>query len=206
MREYIFWIVLGYLSGSLLFALWLPRWICHVDIRQVSEDKNPGTFNVFQHCGAWMGSMVLALEIGKAFLPVHMASQAVDMGRWPFALVLAAPVLGHAFPFWNCKKGGKSIAASFGSLLGLHPLLLPAVLLAGCYLLFTLVIVINPHSMRSIVTFAVWMAGCGRILGPSVISLGCFLIGVTVIGKHVKVYQGEKCSINLPFGRHRSSR
>ena len=60
MREYIFWIVLGYLSGSLLFALWLPRWICHVDIRQVSEDKNPGTFNVFQHCGAWMGSMVLA--------------------------------------------------------------------------------------------------------------------------------------------------
>ena len=52
MREYIFWIVLGYLSGSLLFALWLPRWICHVDIRQVSEDKNPGTFNVFQHCGA----------------------------------------------------------------------------------------------------------------------------------------------------------
>ena len=70
----------------------------------------------------------------------------------------------------------------FGSLLGLHPLLLPAVLLAGCYLLFTLVIVINPHSMRSIVTFAVWMAGCGRILGPSVIGLGCFLIGVTVIG------------------------
>lgn len=204
--DYLFWIVFGYLSGSLLFALWLPRLICHVDVTQVSDDGNPGTFNVFQHCGAVLGGIVLALELGKAFFPVHMASQAVDMGRWPFALVIAAPVLGHAFPFWDHKKGGKSIAASFGALLGLHPLLMPVILLAGCYLLFSLVVVINPHAIRSMATFAVWMAGCCRILGPSVIALGCCLVGLTVIGKHVKMYQGERLTLNLPFGRRHSSR
>ena len=204
--DYLFWIILGYVSGSLLFALWLPRWLCHVDVSQVSEDKNPGTFNVFSHCGVVMGVIVLILELGKAFFPVHMASQTLDIGRWPFALVIAAPVLGHAFPFWNFKKGGKSIAASFGAVLGLHPLLMPVILLVICYLLFSLVVVINPHYMRSIVTFGVWAAVCGRTLGPSVISLGCCLVGLIVIGKHVKMYQGERFSMNLPFRHRRSSR
>lgn len=195
--EYIFWIVLGYLSGSVLFAGWLPKWLCGVDICAVSDDGNPGTFNVFQQCGAAMGILVLMLELGKAFLPVHMALEAVDARQWPFALVVAAPVLGHAFPVWNHFRGGKAIAASFGAMLGLYPGLLPVGMLAACYLIFSLILVINPHSMRSIVTFAVWAAGCRRLFGKTAVYAGCCLIALIVSGKHLEKYQGEKIRLEL---------
>lgn len=183
--EYLFWMIFGYLSGSILFAELLPRWFCHVDIRKISEDGNPGTFNVFQQCGAMMGSLVLALELAKGFFPVHMALQAVNPERWPFALVLAAPVVGHAFPVQHIRKGGKSIAVSFGALLGLHPVLLPAVLLAASYLVFSLVVVIGSHAVRSMAAFGMWAAFCCRIPGNEALHLGALLIASVVIGKHL---------------------
>lgn len=183
--EYIVWIVLGYLSGSILFAELLPRWFCHVDIRAVSEDGNPGTFNVFQQCGMLLGSLVLVLELAKGFFPVHMAQQAVDPGRWPFALVLAAPVIGHAFPVQRVRKGGKSIAVSFGALLGLYPVLAPALLLAASYLVFSLVVVIGSHAVRSMAAFGMWAALCCRLPGDGTLHLGALLIASVVIGKHL---------------------
>lgn len=196
--NYLFYIMLGYLSGSVLYAYWLPRKIYHIDICALSEDGNPGTFNVFQQCGQLMGILVLLLEIGKAFIPVHMAMDALDVHQWPFAFVVAAPVFGHAFPLWNHFKGGKAIASSFGALLGLYPLLLPVVLLAACYLLFSLVVVLNPHSLRSIATFGIWAAGCFRLMGRNTLAVGCCLIGMIVTGKHISKYQGER--ISLEFG------
>lgn len=183
--EYIFWIVFGYLSGSILFAEWIPKRFCHTDIREVSEDGNPGTFNVFRQCGAAMGGLVLALELGKGFFPVQAALRAVDSGRWPFALVLAAPVLGHAFPVKDRRSGGKSIAVSFGVLLGLYPMLAPALLLAASYLLFSIVIVIGPHAIRSIAAFGMWAAVYCQMPGNAALHLGVCLIAFVVIGKHL---------------------
>ena len=141
--DYLFWIVLGYISGSVLYAYWLPKLVRGVDVCALSEDENPGTFNVFEHCGAWFGSLVLLLELGKAFCPVHLAMQVLASDRWPFAFVVAAPVVGHAFPLWRRLRGGKAIAAAFGAALGLYPLMVPALFLAACYLIFSLVVMIS---------------------------------------------------------------
>ena len=66
------------------------------------------------------------------------------------SLTLLAPVLGHAFP--PGRRGGKAITASFGALLGLFPRRRPLLLLAACYLFFSLLAVIRPHDIRSITT------------------------------------------------------
>ena len=57
------------------------------------------------------------------------------------------------FLFYKNKKGGKAIAVSFGVLLGLFPELHPAVYLAFFFIFFSVVVIINPHSLRSILTF-----------------------------------------------------
>ena len=46
MREF-FYILLGYLSGSILFAKIMPQKLCHVDVTRMGKDQNPGTFNAF---------------------------------------------------------------------------------------------------------------------------------------------------------------
>ena len=115
-----------------------------------------------------------------------------------FGLVLAAPVLGHAFPFWNPKMGGKSIAVSFGVLLGLVPYWRPVLILAVCYLMFSIVIVIRPHFFRSVVTFAIFWGMVIIKRGPLGITAGTGILSFLVIWKHLVKYQNERLEITFP--------
>ena len=117
MERYYFFILFGYLSGSILFARILPKYLRHIDICALSDDGNPGVFNSFRHAGPVIGTLTLCLELVKGFLPVWLSLKLLDPRNGVFALVLAAPVFGHAFPLFHHGRGGKSIAVSFGSLL-----------------------------------------------------------------------------------------
>ena len=66
----LFFILVGYLSGSILYAYLLPKYICHIDIMKDSHDHNPGTFNAFALAGTQVGILVIALELLKGFLPI----------------------------------------------------------------------------------------------------------------------------------------
>ena len=136
MTIYLFYLLFGYLSGSVLYSYLIPKHFCHVDVRTANEDQNPGAFNAFSAAGPRVGLFCVLCDIGKGFLPVFLAvhSSAVSMGSWLFALILLAPVAGHAWPFLQPAKGGKAISVSFGVLLGLLPDLRPALLLAAFYL------------------------------------------------------------------------
>ena len=123
MTIYLFYLLFGYLSGSVLYSYLIPKHFCHVDVRTTNEDQNPGAFNAFSAAGPRVGLFCVLCDIGKGFLPVFLAvhSSAVSMGSWLFALILLAPVAGHAWPFLQLSKGGKAISVSFGVLLGLLP-------------------------------------------------------------------------------------
>ncbi len=143
-------VLIGYLSGGLLFAYFIPKIIKHVDITEQSEDKNPGAFNAFKYGGFWCGIFALTLEIFKGFAPVYAATKFVPPTSVLFIPVILAPVLGHAFsPFFKLKKGGKCIAVSFGVLLGSPAHLVCAVILAGFLIFFSVIIIINPNSLRT---------------------------------------------------------
>ena len=43
----IFFSIAGYLSGSILYAYWIPKILFQKDICALSPDGNPGTANAF---------------------------------------------------------------------------------------------------------------------------------------------------------------
>ena len=113
------------------------------------------------------------------------------------ASVLAAPVIGHAFPLFQVKHGGKAIAVSFGCLLGLYPVLDPLFCLVFFYLLFSVVVVLEPHLFRSVVTFTCFALACARTVPiPSVI-YGTLLISATVVLKHCARYKKEPLRVHF---------
>lgn len=197
-RWEVLYIFIGYMSGSVLYSYILPKYLLHIDVTEKSRDGNPGTANAFMYAGIPMGILVIALELLKGFLPVHLALERLDPSRLTFSLVLAAPVLGHAYPFWRWKNGGKAIAVSFGVLLGLYPVCAPVFYLIVFYLLFSLVIVVRPHFFRSVITFFLFFLCVLRKIRIPGIVLGCGLISTTVIRKHFMRYQGEKLEIKTP--------
>lgn len=74
MSSYLGFVIGGYLLGSILFAYVLPKLTRHIDIREMSEDGNPGTYNAFRYGGTVCGICVLLLELLKGFSRYGCAS------------------------------------------------------------------------------------------------------------------------------------
>lgn len=184
----------GFLSGSVMYCWIIPKFILDKDICVLSEDHNPGASNVFKSCGVFWGIFCLSLDLLKGYIPVRLACNYLDSGHFLFAFVLASPVLGHAIaPFMHCG-GGKCISTAFGSMLGLIYIDQIVVLLAILYILFSTVIKISSHRIRSIITFGMFGIMSCLILGHKQeysLALGCIFISIIAIWKHSKHFIGE---------------
>ena len=150
---YFLFILLGFVLGSTLFAYWIPRLFFKTDITKVPPDHNPGVANAYMQAGFFAGTLSLLCELFKGAVPVFLADRILDRDSMLFALVMAAPVFGHAFPFFQKERGGKAIAVSFGVMIGLFPEIHPLFCLIFYYILFSLVLTLRPHSFRSVITY-----------------------------------------------------
>ena len=194
---YILFSLLGFILGSIHFAYLVPVLIKKVDIREIPSDHNPGVANAFMYGGFFCGLISLILELAKGFVPVFIAQYFLDIHSLLFVPVLVAPVLGHAFPFFQKEKGGKAITASFGVLLGLFPEFRPAVYLALFFIFFSLVVVVSPHSFRSVVTFGMFALCVFFTVKILSVQIGSFVIAAIVIYRHFIKYQGEPLSVRI---------
>lgn len=194
-KRYLIYIIIGYLGGSILFGEVFTKYFKDIDLRKEAEDGNPGTFNAFVYGGMTCGVLTLLADLLKGIIPVSICSNTLGCDSTLFSLVLAAPVIGHAFSVFHHGNGGKAIAVSFGALLGLVPIWTPVLILAGFYLLFSLIITLKSHTHRSILAFLC----CGicsfmAVKQPPVV-LGIVLIVMIVIFKHCIPIIKEKKSI-----------
>lgn len=182
--KYLFFIVLGYLSGSVLYSYYLPLWLKGLDVTEGTPDGNPGAFNCIHRAGWPMGLAALACDVLKGAVPVFLAVRLLGAEGWGLALAIAAPAAGHAWPLFRHFRGGKAIAVSFGAAAGLWPVWQPLGILAVCYLFFSLVVRLEPHRFRSIVTYCCFALGALARFGLTPVALGCVLISAIVIVRH----------------------
>jgi acyl phosphate:glycerol-3-phosphate acyltransferase len=119
-------LLLGYVSGSLPFGLWLGRWLRGVDVRTMGSG-NLGATNVYRSLGPGIGVATLLLDIAKGAAPVwllpHSGLGAAFPGgpEWCALAAAFAAVAGHVWTFLAGFKGGKGVATSAGVLLALSP-------------------------------------------------------------------------------------
>lgn len=191
------WMIIGYLCGGLMFAGLIPKYILKTDIREISDDGNPGAGNVFKHIGIGWGLCCLLLDMAKGFIPVYWASRTVGVQALSFTLIMAAPVIGHAFPLIYKGHGGKGIAVTFGVLLGVMPYCNAVWLLAVLLVVFTGLVIIRPTHIRVILCFLLFSLWCRvRIVQPAIL-YGCYLIAVIVILRHLLAPNAGKWQIRF---------
>jgi len=142
----IFFWLLGYLSGSLPFGLWVTRLVKGIDIRD-GGSGHITTTNTIRQAGWIPGAVVLILDIAKGFLPVYLALHA-GLSAWQVAITSGMVVAGHCWPVFAQFRGGMGLAAMGGGLLAVQPL---AFLLALGTLIF-FVLVLHHGARGSVVT------------------------------------------------------
>lgn len=184
MMQDIFFILAGYLAGSVLYARVFARLFKIENFTEVSPDHNPGTANAFRYGGFRCGVLTLVCDLLKGFLPVFLYMKYIRPEAGLFlCLVMAAPVIGHAFPVFFHFQGGKGIAASFGCLLGLLPVWQPLALLALFFIFFSVIFRITSHYHRTFITYLCTLVSLFLLKGSRAIAVGFLLISSAVIFK-----------------------
>lgn len=111
--------LLGYLCGSWLGALWVCRRAGVDDPRQAGSG-NPGFSNVLRLHGRGLAALTLLLDAAKG-MPVLWLAMWLGLAPWAQGMVGLAVLLGHSFPVWHRFRGGKAVASAFGVMLVLTP-------------------------------------------------------------------------------------
>ena len=188
MLTYLFWTVVSFFSGSVMYSYLIPKCLFGKDITKLSKDGNPGCGNVFTCVGIPCGILCLLLELAKGAFPVWLALQFVSLDNILFAGVMAAPVLGHAFSPMLKRRGGKGIAVTFGALIGLCPHSLLLFMLAVPMVLFSTVLRITPHSLRVMISYCAMLGSSFFFDSRTSLLIGAAMITATVIYRHMADY------------------
>jgi acyl phosphate:glycerol-3-phosphate acyltransferase len=113
--SYLAFPLLGYLFGSLPFAIWITRHAKNVDVRDAGSG-HATTTNTIRQAGFGWGALVLVLDITKGFIPTYLAIHYTD-SNWIIALTAALAVAGHCWPLFAGFRGGMGLATFGGALL-----------------------------------------------------------------------------------------
>ena len=106
--------LIAYLFGSIPVGVLVAR-TYNLDIQKLGSG-NTGATNVLRALG-WGPAIVVALaDILKGGLGVLIAA-ALGLPHWMLALVAFAAVVGHNWSIFLGFRGGKGVAASFGTVL-----------------------------------------------------------------------------------------
>jgi glycerol-3-phosphate acyltransferase PlsY len=111
---YFLFPLLGYLSGSLPFSIWVTRFVKGVDVRNAGSG-HATTTNTIRQAGFGWGALVAILDVAKGFLPTFLALKFTN-DTWVIALTAACAVAGHCWPVFAEFRGGMGIATFGGGL------------------------------------------------------------------------------------------
>jgi len=156
--SFILYPILGYLFGSLPFALWVTRLFKGVDIRS-GGSGHVTTTNTIRQAGWLPGLIVAVLDISKGFIPMYLALR-TGLPDWAIALTAGLTVVGHCWPIFAGFRGGMGLAVTGGMLLAVSPL---GFLVAMAVLLICVLVI--RHAARGAVVaamvapFVFWIIG-----------------------------------------------
>ena len=133
---------IGYLSGSLPFAIWVTRIFKGVDVR-LAGSGHATTTNTIRQAGFGPGLIVFIFDTAKGFLPTWLALHFAP-ATWIIPLTAGMAVAGHCWSIFSGFRGGMGLATTGGALLAIEPL--GFIVALGVLISLTLII---HHSARA---------------------------------------------------------
>lgn len=177
---------IGYLLGSVPFALVVGKLFYKTDVRQLGS-RNLGGGNTGRVLGKKAGLAVMTLDILKVAFAIWLASLLSEGEEAMIAAGLSAAI-GHCFPIFAGFKGGKAVATMYGFLFGMMllngcgPLMFFLPLISFLVILyFCKIIALSSIGSALIATLYVWLSGMSALM---IIALVVF--DVLIVWRHRK--------------------
>ena len=172
--------IIGYLLGSIPFALVIGKVFYNTDIRKLGSGNLGGT-NAGRTLGKKAGIAVMVLDVLKAALAMLIANF-IDPSSMIYAGFFAT--IGHCFPIFAGFRGGKAVSTAFGFLFAVSLMVTKNVPLHFLLPLLIMVVVlyitkmVSLSSMVAITAAAIimWLSGTQLIVSLSVSAIALIVI------------------------------
>ncbi len=180
----VLYIGIGYLLGSIPFALVIGKLFYHTDVREFGSGNLGGT-NAGRVLGKKAGIATILLDIVKVILAVAIVSVGFDNQEMSIWSGVAA-AFGHCYPIFAHFKGGKAAATLVGFLLStaiftFHSVWFIIVPLIAFFLLLYLFKMVSLASMGMALVSSIYITCMQNEL---IITAASWLLTVLVIYRH----------------------
>ncbi len=190
-------VVVGYVLGSISFAVLIVRATTGTDIR-AEGSGNAGATNVLRAHGKRLAFVVALFDVAKGAAAVLLMRLVTADPRWAAAAGFAA-ILGHVFPVFYGFRGGKGVATAVGAFLALSPLALLV-----CLAIFVAVVAATRYvSLGSVVSMVLLPPIAGLLFhAPRAVVTAAGATAVLVLVKHLanlkRLARGEERRLGGP--------
>ena len=171
-------ILLGYLYGSIPFALVIGKVFYNTDVRE-SGSGNLGGTNAGRVLGKKAGISVIVLDALKAVIIFYLSSYlSLKFNLNPDIKYIAglACIFGHCYPIFAEFRGGKAVSTSLGYFLCIEPLYAVVAIVV-----FVLVLKISKYVSLSSISTALIVLCITPFLAVSITAKLCMLIAVILL-------------------------
>ena len=171
-------ILLGYLYGSIPFALVIGKVFYNTDVRE-SGSGNLGGTNAGRVLGKKAGISVIVLDALKAVIIFYLSSYlSFKFNFNPDIKYIAglACIFGHCYPIFAEFRGGKAVSTSLGYFLCIEPLYAVVAIVV-----FLLVLKISKYVSLSSISTALIVLCITPFLAVSITAKLCMLVAVILL-------------------------
>lgn len=171
-------ILLGYLYGSIPFALVIGKVFYNTDVRE-SGSGNLGGTNAGRVLGKKAGVSVIVLDALKAVIIFYLSSYlSLKFNLNPDIKYIAglACIFGHCYPIFAEFRGGKAVSTSLGYFLCIEPLYAVVAIVV-----FLLVLKISKYVSLSSISTALIVLCITPFLAVSITAKLCMLVAVILL-------------------------
>ena len=171
-------ILLGYLYGSIPFALVIGKVFYNTDVRE-SGSGNLGGTNAGRVLGKKAGISVIVLDALKAVIIFYLSSYlSLKFNLNPDIKYIAglACIFGHCYPIFAEFRGGKAVSTSIGYFLCIEPLYAVVAIVV-----FLLVLKISKYVSLSSISTALIVLCITPFLAVSITAKLCMLVAVILL-------------------------
>lgn len=171
-------ILLGYLYGSIPFALVIGKVFYNTDVRE-SGSGNLGGTNAGRVLGKKAGISVIVLDALKAVIIFYLSSYlSLKFNLNPDIKYITglACIFGHCYPIFAEFRGGKAVSTSLGYFLCIEPLYAVVAIVV-----FLLVLKISKYVSLSSISTALIVLCITPFLAVSITAKLCMLIAVILL-------------------------
>ena len=171
-------ILLGYLYGSIPFALVIGKVFYNTDVRE-SGSGNLGGTNAGRVLGKKAGISVIVLDALKAVIIFYLSSYlSLKFNLNPDIKYIAglACIFGHCYPIFAEFRGGKAVSTCLGYFLCIEPLYAVVAIVV-----FLLVLKISKYVSLSSISTALIVLCITPFLALSITAKLCMLVAVILL-------------------------